>query len=220
MEPEFWHQRWREQRIGFHLPHVNPLLERHWPALGVPAQAGVFVPLCGKTLDMVWLAERGHPVTGVELSPLALEAFCREQGLEPEVADAGTFRRYQAGRLQLLEGDFFDLTPGDLEGVAGVWDRAALVAFPEAMRPAYARHLAGLLAPGTRMLLVTMDYSPGAMQGPPFRVADDEVERLFGDAFDLALVEQADRLAENPALAARGLDRLVETVWRLERRAR
>ena len=218
MEPEFWHQRWREQRIGFHLPHVNPLLERHWPALGVPDGAGVFVPLCGKSLDMVWLAERGHPVLGVELSPLALEAFCREQGLAPRVEAAGPFRRYQAGRLRLLEGDFFDLTPDDLDGVAGVWDRAALVAFPEEMRPDYARHLAGLLAPGTRMLLVTMDYPPGAMEGPPFRVPAAEVERLFADAFELALVERADRIAENPALAARGLDRLVEEVWRLERR--
>ena len=44
-------------------------------ALGLAKGAAVLVPLCGKSLDLVWLAEQGHAVIGVELA----EAFVKEQ---------------------------------------------------------------------------------------------------------------------------------------------
>src|SRR5690606_28795571 len=102
MDPGFWHRRWQDGRIGFHQERVTPLLEQHWDSVGVPAGARVFVPLAGKSLDMAWLAARGHPVLGVELSRLAVEQFFAEHGLAPEVHETGYGRHYRAGGIELV----------------------------------------------------------------------------------------------------------------------
>ena len=217
MEPDFWKQRWREQRIGFHLPEVNPWLKRYWPRLGVPPGSRVFVPLCGKSLDMLWLRDQGYPVLGVELSGLAISSFCEENSLRGQAREEGPFMRHRLAGLELLQGDFFDLQPDDLAEVAGVWDRAALVALPQSLRSRYARKLGRLLGPGTAMLLVTMDYPQQEMQGPPFSVPAQEVEALFQGDFTLELLATEDNLAANPALRERGLSRMLEQAWRLRR---
>ena len=59
MEPDFWHQKWQSNEIGFHKAEANPLLVEHFSALGLDAGARVFVPLCGKTLDIRWLLAQG-----------------------------------------------------------------------------------------------------------------------------------------------------------------
>ena len=73
MHAEFWQARWARSEIGFHLPEVNPYLQQYWPALGLPEGARVLVPLCGKSLDLVWLVEQGHAVIGVELAERAVQ---------------------------------------------------------------------------------------------------------------------------------------------------
>jgi len=107
MQPEFWHKKWESNQIGFHQPEVNPYLQRHWPDLAIPAQARVLVPLCGKSLDLLWLAGRGHRVLGVELSEKAVEDFFREQQLQPQVSEQGDFKVYRADAIELWCGDFF-----------------------------------------------------------------------------------------------------------------
>lgn len=217
MEADFWHQRWREQRIGFHQPGVNEWLEEYWAQLGLPAGSRVFVPLCGKSLDMLWLAKQGHEVLGVELSPLALSAFCEENGLQAQRQEEERFVRHYTRSIHLLEGDFFHLRPEDLEGVEAAWDRAALVALPGSMRGEYVQQMAHLLAPGTQVLLITMEYPEGEMEGPPFSVSAEEVRARFGRDFSVELLHGLDMLAHNPSLRERGLSRLVERAWQLRR---
>lgn len=229
MTPEFWHQRWQRGEIGWHSDAINRHLADYWPALGVPAHGRVLVPLAGKSLDMLWLAGRGHRVVGVELSPIAAEAFFRENGLEPEVTDLSPapFVRMARDELVLLVGDFFDLSVDVLGAAHGasidaVYDRAALIALPPNLRPAYARHLSSLLeasaAPGTappKSLLITLDYAQSRMQGPPFAVSEAEVRGLFGDRFLTEKLASIDALAESPRFAERGLDWLTEHVYGL-----
>ncbi len=90
MEPAFWHKRWADNQIGFHQGQVNSYLQTHWPALGLETGSRVLVPLCGKSLDLVWLAGQGYRVLGVELSRRAVEDFFREHGLEARCSSAGT----------------------------------------------------------------------------------------------------------------------------------
>ena len=87
MQPDFWHQRWADNQIGFHQSAPTPLLLKHWPALGITPGAQVFVPLAGKSLDMAWLASQGHRVLGVELSQLAVEQFFAEHDLQPGIRE-------------------------------------------------------------------------------------------------------------------------------------
>lgn len=217
MEADFWHERWRNNQIGFHQARVNDYLQRFYGEWGVRAGEPVLVPLCGKSLDMVWLRERGHPVIGVELSAIAVEAFFREQGLKPERRDIGAGSVYEAEGVRLYCADFLALTPADIGDVAAVYDRAALIALPPAMRPRYVRQVGALLAPAARGLLVTLEYPEGQMQGPPFSVTEAEVEALYEPGYHLSRLADRDALGENAHLRERGVGSLHEKVYRFVR---
>lgn len=218
MEPSFWHARWEANEIGFHQPDINPHLQRYWPRLGAPRGGRIFVPLCGKSADMLWLAGAGHCVTGVEISPIAVQAFFAENDLQSQACAQGRFTARQAGEITLLEGDFFDLRPDDIGAVAAAYDRASLIALPPEMRRRYARHMASLLPSGIPVLLITLDYPQTEMGGPPFAVSAAEVEALYAADFAIQPFAGTDILAENPRFRARGLTRLSEQAYHLVRR--
>jgi thiopurine S-methyltransferase len=217
MEQDFWHERWAANRIGFHQSETNPWLLRYWPALGLESGARVFVPLCGKSLDMLWLLEQGYRVVGIEISRIAVAAFFEENGLMPEVRQERRFSRWRCDELELLCGDIFGVQKADLGPVAGVFDRAALIAWPPAMRPHYAAHLTALLDPGTRCLLITLGYHQLEMNGPPFSVTADEIMRLFDPRFTIMHLHTADALASHEQFRQAGLSELTESAWQLVR---
>jgi thiopurine S-methyltransferase len=215
MKKDFWLERWERAEIGFHQGEINPYLQRYWPQLQLANGSTVFVPLCGKSSDMVWLRKQGHAVLGVELSDLAARAFFEENGCATQAARQGKFASREADGIHILCGDFFDLEPADLAGVSAVYDRASLVALPPGMRKQYADHLIQILPPETQMLLVTFDYAQAEMPGPPFAVSAEEVADLFGRHAQIQLLETVDALAHNPRFVERGLNRLQENVWLL-----
>jgi thiopurine S-methyltransferase len=218
MDPQFWHERWQQGQIGFHQPDYHPALLREWPGLGLDSGSRVFVPLCGRSLDMAWLAQRGHRVVGIELSPIAVEGFFRHESLAPAVSAMGALSRHAAGPYELVCGDFFELTAETLGPVAGWYDRAAVIALPPALRRHYAAHLAALLPRGARGLLVTHDYVQAEMDGPPFSVTPEEVAELFAASFTVELVERKDCLPDNPRFRERGLSAFHESIFRMSRR--
>jgi thiopurine S-methyltransferase len=214
MEPEFWHQRWASNQIGFHEGQVNAYLARHYADLAVARGQTVFVPLCGKSVDLRWLADQGTHVLGVELSPIAVESFFAEQALTPRTRKEGAFAVWESGPIRLLCGDYFALVPEDLAGVHVVYDRAALIALPPERRADYVAHLDQLLPGARRTLLVTLEYPQEQMQGPPFSVAEREVHSLFAGAHIERLGIQ-DVLADNPRFCDKGLTRLLECAYRI-----
>lgn len=217
MNREFWQAGWDRGRIGFHQHEVNPYLRRFWSTLEIRAGAKVFVPLCGKSLDMLWLRDQGHTVVGVEIVHRAVAAFFAENDLPATTRESGPFLLWTADGIEIYEGDFFDLAAARLEGVAAVYDRASLIALPPAMRQRYAARLSGIL-PRADVLLVTMDYAQAEMDGPPFAVTEEEVAALYRDAFEIELLCREDVLAAYPAFRERGLTRLTEKVYRLRAR--
>lgn len=213
MDESFWRARWQNQEIGFHQPEATPALVRH--AARLPAGAPVLVPLCGKAHDLAWLAERGHPVVGVELVEQALTDFYAEHQLEPERREEAGFVRFEAGGVVTWAGDFFGLGPTALGRLTAVFDRAALVALPEPMRRRYAAHLLSLLEPGASVLLVTFVYDQAQMNGPPFSVSPEEVHALYGASCEIERLEDLDILDESPRFRERGLTSLREMAWHL-----
>lgn len=216
MDPDFWHQRWRDGRIGFHQDRPTPLLLEHWPTSAPGSQ--VFVPLAGKSLDLVWLAAQGHRVLGVELSPLAVAQFFAEHGLTPQVHDSHYGRHYRAGEIELICGDVFGLDADVLADCAAVYDRAALIALPPPLRRRYVRELHAMLPAGCRGLLITLEYPPSEKQGPPFAVPEAEVRELYGRDWDVTTLERRDILAQQPGFVAEGVSALETVVYRLSRR--
>ncbi len=215
MDTKFWKQRWENNETGFHLDEVNPFLPRFWGRLNIPENSQVFVPLCGKSLDLLWLREQGHDVCGVELSPLALQQFFSEQGLKPEIHRLGAFEIWETDGIRLFCGDFFELSPKLLGQPSVVYDRASMIALPPAMRPDYARHLLSLAPACAPRLLVTLDYEQAQMAGPPFAVSEAEVEALYGNIFQIEKIFAEDILAENERFRQKGLTRLEESVYLL-----
>ncbi len=216
MKKEYWLERWERADIGFHQSETNAYLRQYWQELRLPQSAEVFVPLCGKSKDMLWLREQGHSVLGVDLSPIGVHAFFGEAGLAAHRIRSEKFDRWEGNSLAILCGDFFDITKDDLQKISGVYDRASLVALPPAIRQDYAYRLLSVLPHGTRILLIALDYPQSEMQGPPFAVTESEVWRLYSDYAEIRLLARLDVLEQNPRFQQRGLSRLQESVFLLK----
>jgi thiopurine S-methyltransferase len=191
MEPKFWHERWAANQIGFHEGETNEMLLAHHGALRMTPGGRVFLPLCGKTRDIAWFLSQGQAVVGAELSRLAVAQLFDELGAVPDVTEAGDMLRFSAEGIEILVGDVFALTLGDIGPVDAVYDRAALVALPEAMRTRYAPHL-NRITGGARQLLITFEYDQSLRSGPPFSVDGAEVIRLYGGLYEVTLVDTGD----------------------------
>lgn len=207
MEPDFWHERWREGRIGFHNDEVNRHLVANLHRLNLPEGARVFVPLCGKTRDIGWLLAQGLRVAGVELSDIAVRQLFEEMGVTPEVSAAGPLTLFRGAGAEIWAGDIFALDAGALGPVDAVYDRAALVALPAEMRRRYATHVAAITARAPQ-LAITFEYDQAKMEGPPFSVTPSEVRGLYGGDYAL---ETAYRGAIPGGL--KGIVEAEETVW-------
>jgi len=218
MEADFWRSRWQNAQLGFHLPFVHPILERYLPGFGLPAGARVFVPLCGKTQDIGWLLAQGYEVVGAELSELAVGQLFEELGVEPTIDDWEGGRRWRHGGLTVFQGDIFALPAGALGRVDLVYDRAALVALPEAMRKTYVAQVLTLSGEAPQ-LLIAFEYDHREMPGPPFPVLPDELQRLYGDAHALTELSRKDVIAHQARFREAGVTRFEEIAWRLEREA-
>ena len=209
MDAEFWLSRWREGRIGFHEGRPNDLLVSHAGALGPPGR--VLVPLCGKTEDMAYLASLGHEVVGIELAEAAAEDFFREHGLDAAPKPRGALVERSAGRITILQGDFFDVRLEDVGAITAFYDRAAIVALPPELRPRYAVHLRELAGDDAPGLLISFEYPQEQMAGPPFSVSEKELQRYFD-----AVERLEDRRTEGPQSRASGIDmreRLYRVGW-------
>lgn len=191
MDPSFWHQRWEKNEIAFHESKVNPALVAHFNKLSLAKGSRVFVPLCGKTLDISWLLSNGYRVAGSELSQIAIEQLFMELGLQPEILTVGEVEQWSAKQLDIFVGDIFALSRKMLGPVDAIYDRAALVAFPEDMRNWYTAHLTGVTGKAPQ-LLVCYDYDQSLAQGPPFSIHNEEVHRHYADIYELTLLASTD----------------------------
>ena len=210
----FWLERWNLGQIGFHQSRVHPLLIRHWASVAAPGQGQVLVPLSGKSLDLGHLRALGHAVTGIELSHQAIVDFFKDRGEDPALEKIPAGTAFCRDEIRLIEADFFDIGQDTLGPVAAVYDRAALIALTPERQVAYVEHLRSLSYPAA-ILLITLEYDPREMTGPPFAVSSEQVESLFKSHYEVRCLERTDALYENPSLRERGLTRLREVAWRL-----
>ena len=219
MEQEYWLQRWEDNRTGWHLPNVHPLLEQYFHRFNLQQGDQVFVPFCGKSLDMAWLAQQGMQVIGNELSGRAIEQFFNAQRLEPEQTVRNGMICWQAGPFTFYEGDFFDMQPVPGE-VKFIYDRAALISLPkegERGRKAYVKKMRMLFPAGVQTLLITLDYDQQIMNGPPFSVGYEEVVWQYAYDHVIEFLFEGDILDQEPKFRERGLSKLTEWGIKLTR---
>ncbi|WP_344795273.1 methyltransferase domain-containing protein [Litoribacillus peritrichatus] len=212
MEHNFWHNKWQINQIGFHQQDAHIGLVNYFPKL--TAQSKVMVPLCGKSVDMIWLAQQGCRVVGVELSEIAAHHFLKENNLSAQRSDisieGASFIVFRCKELSI------DLYIGDYLKFKGqtfdvIYDRAALVALPDVMRAEYVDHSKQLLNEGGRLFIVTLEYDTDIASGPPFSVDERELTELWQGVFNLLseqeLIDQEERWRK------KGLSSFVEKTW-------
>ncbi|OUR63666.1 thiopurine S-methyltransferase [Methylophaga sp. 42_25_T18] len=188
MNVDFWHQKWEKIEIGFHQSKPNLLLVANFNKLKLAEGSRVFLPLCGKTLDIGWLLSNGYHVVGAELSGLAIEQLFDELGLVPDITECGELILYRADKVDIFVGDIFDLSSELIGAVDAIYDRAALVALPEDMRKRYAKHLLEI-TDSAEQLLITFEYDQSLINGPPFSINSEEVNQHYNAAYNLLLIE-------------------------------
>jgi thiopurine S-methyltransferase len=217
LQPDFWLERWRTGQIGFHQAAVDRHLKEWWPQFKVAQASIVLVPLCGKSLDLLWLRDQGYSVVGIELSAAAIESFCVENGIAARRRTIGRLDVFEAENLTLYNGDLFDLSPALLGNIAAVYDRAALISWAMELRSAYAEKMTSFSSTGTQTLLIAVEYPSAQMAGPPFPVTSEDVSRLYGQTHSIELLARHNVIDLEPRLRARGLTELSEVCYRLTR---
>ncbi len=218
MDAAFWHDRWSTNQIGFHQSAVNDMLETYLDKLSLAPGSRIFLPLCGKTLDIAWLLSQGFRVAGAELSEFAVGQLFEQLGIEPQIRESGPLKHYSApgsdmSGLDIFVGDIFDLTPQALGPVDAVYDRAALIALPHAMRQRYTRHLPALTGHAPQ-LLITLTYDQSRMDGPPFSISSEEVARHYHNDFIISRL-----LSRDIEGGLKGYCAASEAIWALKAKA-
>ncbi|UZE95477.1 thiopurine S-methyltransferase [Alkalimarinus alittae] len=188
MDAPFWHEKWDRGEIAFHEGQANCLLVKHFGALTLAQGSRVFVPLCGKTRDIAWLLTQGYEVVGAELSELAVKALFEDLGVAPDISQIGELTHYCSDNIDIFVGDIFLLSAETLKPVDAIYDRAALVALPEAMRQQYASHLIEITSKAPQ-LVITFEYDQPLLPGPPFSVSTEEVKQHYSATYVASLLE-------------------------------
>jgi len=209
---------WSKGNIGFHQHGYNKHMQTFTSGLNIHPGSHIFVPLCGKSLDMIWLANRGYRVTGVEVIEQAVKAFFEENKLSYRLSRTVDGSIYSGERITIYCTDFFKTGLSGMPDIDAVYDRASLIALPPAMRSIYVDHLTNKLSPGTRTLLVTLDYPQQEMSGPPFSVTPAEITTLYGSRYHIDCIHSEDCLVNEARFRQKGLTRLDEHVFLLEKK--
>ena len=212
-----WIQRWKDNQIGWHRDSVNDKLVEFIACLALSPGDRVFVPLCGKSQDMIYLLERGFNVVGVELSQLAIEQFFKENNLRYTLSQAEHFLCYKGENITLYCGDYFALEASQLEGVSAVYDRAALVALDQDLREKYVKHLYSIIAVDCRVLLLTLNYPQSQMSGPPFAVSQQAVMSLYSVGFECQQLQCFDDIKNEPKFLREGVDFIEKATYCLRK---
>ena len=210
-----WRAQWANNNTGFHLDQANPMLVKHWPALQAAPGAGVLVPLCGKSLDLLELHQQGYLVHGSELSDLAVAAFFDDHNLAVSKRIAGEHEYWSNEQLTIILGDFFTL-PADSVQARFVYDRAALVALPPQRQRQYVQQLLRVAPDIEQILLLTVEYDDTFAPAPPFSTPPAQVAELYQHHFSIELLETR-ATKPSPRKQAQGLTTITEHVFKLSR---
>ena len=212
-----WHSRWEGNKIGWHADQVNQNLIEYFSKLNLVDGDKIFVPLCGKSIDMLYLLQRGLKVVGVEMSEIAAKQFFSDNKLEYSVSKVDDLILYEGDGIQIFCGDFFTLKANHLVGVKAVYDRASLIALDEALRQKYVNHLNDIISKDVRVLLLTLNYPQHQRVDPPFAVSKSEVDSLYGGSFQCQELQNISDIENEPMFLLQGVDFVEKAVYCLQK---
>ncbi|XP_077123781.1 thiopurine S-methyltransferase-like [Ranitomeya variabilis] len=212
-----WKQKWETRNIVFHENHVHQLLVEFINEMqNGRRQLNIFFPLCGKAVDMKWLADMGHNVVGVDVCEIGLKEFFSEHNIPyteeavAEIPGAKVFKSV-SGNIALYCCSIYDISHSVIGRFDGMWDRGAFVAVNPKDRERYANIVLSLMAKDCRYLLVTVEYDIKLVRGPPFYVSDSDLQNLLGRSCTLKLLKKINALTNKQKQW--GLDFFCEKIY-------
>jgi len=211
----FWQNRWEKGEINFHLNSIHPDLKLYLSKLSLAPDSTIFVPLCGKTLDIGYLLSNGYRVIAAEMVEIAVKQLFEELQLTPNVSAWKEGLCYQSGALTVYVGNFFDLSVEDCAGVDAIYDRAALVAMPHKRQSEYCRHL-GLITQHAKCLLSTLTFDQNTVEGPPFSISMEQLHRYYADRYTIECLKETETIDEEPTFQAKGLKSVIRRAFLLK----
>ena len=214
MHINFWQERWEKNEIAFHMKEVNPMLLKYFPKLSLKKQKRIFIPLCGKTLDIKWLIKQNYKVVGVECNEDAVIDLFNELNVKANISHLANFILYTYKDIEIFVGNFFNLSQKLLEKVDFIYDRAALVALPKNMREKYILHLLNITNKVSQ-LLITYQYEQSIMNGPPFSVKEKEIQEYYFNSYKIILLEENKNLPSGLKIKAQAN----EKIWLLKNKS-
>ena len=214
MHINFWQERWEKNEIAFHMKEVNPMLLKYFPKLSLKKQKRIFIPLCGKTLDIKWLLKQNYKVVGVECNEDAVIDLFNELNVKANISHLANFILYTYKDIEIFVGNFFNLSQKLLEKVDFIYDRAALVALPKNMREKYILHLLNITNKVSQ-LLITYQYEQNIMKGPPFSVKEKEIKEYYLDSYTIILLEENKNLPSGLKIKSQAN----EKIWLLKNKS-
>ena len=201
-----WLHFWENNETNWHSDTITQELVEYFELFELEPGDKVFVPLCGKSLDMIYIVNQGFSVVGVEISEFGIRQFFKENDLKYTFTKVDDFYLYSSENLEIYCGDFFSLTSKHLNNVKAVLDRKSLIALEPDLRQKYVKHLNDIISLGVRILLVTLHYPQHQMSAPPFSVDKSEVESLFSMTFETRELKSFNDLENESKLVRAGVD--------------
>ena len=228
IDKNFWLGCWKNNKLGFNQEKTNSSLIKFFPDLLLPNKASVFVPLCGKSIDMIWLLKQGLDVVGIELSPLAIQAFFKENDLPYKKTSLGPFKKWTANDqpITILEGDIFLFDTKYLKKIETmknpffhlIYDRASLIALPSDIRKKYYKLYEKLMNKESKSLLLTIEYEDKNFEGPPFSVIQEEIKNFLNNNFNVSLLNHEKVTPLSTRFLESCLEEISQKVYKIEKR--
>jgi len=147
---------------------------------------------------MLWLADQGHTVVGVELAKQAIESFFAENNLTFTVesvkmaasGEPAEVYKCREKKITIFCCDLFTFEEEDVGGkFDAIWDRGSLSAIvPSVNGERYTKKMHSLLANDGNCILETHYYEIERGE-PPASISDELRNELYGEDFDIKELE-------------------------------
>lgn len=210
----FWQQHWSDGQTAFHLDDIHPDLQVFLPVLSLELGDTVFVPLCGRTLDIGYLLNVGYNVIAIEMVEYAVQQLFNQLSIVPEVSGWKQGKCYRADHLTVYVGNYFDLSSDECAEVSAIYDRAALAAMPYKLQQRYCQHL-GDITVYAKQLVIASAFDQTKMQGPPFTITPQHIQQYYGQHYTIELLNEIETIKEEMDFQKQQLDSFIRRTYLL-----
>lgn len=190
-----WKECWNTPNVAFHNPNLNELFIKYHDKMLTRPGMRIFVPLCGKAVEMKWLVDQGHKVVGLEAAPVPCKAFFEENNIPYEIHEMKGIHgeKYESldHNVVIYCCDFFLFSKDVCGEIDGIWDSGGLNSMDVEDRDKYIHRIRSLMGKGCVNLTEFVNFDKSIVD-ITWSMTKEELEREFGEGFTVEDITQMD----------------------------